>query len=187
MDTPDRHSDDNRSVSSNNSKIRGRKKKRYQDMSEIVSEDATNYDMGFYLLENYSEQPNVIMKYLMEKDPNSGYVSRGEKDILKGWIMCLNREDRMEVEKERTWFPNPRNIELRHITSGLNEIYGTGAKRRLRPGEEASLIESIERFLAECTRTPGQISLRESTIFDTILNWAELEDLQKYAFCMKQL
>jgi len=91
------HNDDSRSVSSTGSKVRGRKKKRYQDMSEIVSEDVNNYDMGFNLLENYSEQPNVILKYLLEKDPSSGHVSPYEKDILKGWIMCLNREDRMEV------------------------------------------------------------------------------------------
>jgi|JI6StandDraft_1071083.scaffolds.fasta_scaffold273210_2 hypothetical protein len=134
-DLPDRHSDDNQSVSSTNSKVKGRKKKRYQDVSEIISEEANNYDMGFCLFENYSEQPNVILKYLLEKDPTSGYISSYEKDILKGWIMCLNREDRMEVERERTWFPNPRNIELRHIDSGLNEIYGVGPKRRLRPGE----------------------------------------------------
>lgn len=133
-DVTDGHSDDSRSVSSTNSKVRGRRKKRYQDMSEIISEDVNNYDMGFTLLENYSEQPQTILKYLLEKDPNMGFVSPYEKDILKGWIMCLNREDRMEVEKERTWFPNPRNIELRHIDSGLNEIYGVGTKRRLRPG-----------------------------------------------------
>ena len=50
----ERHSDDNQSVSSTNSKVRGKKKKRYQDMSEIISDDANNYDMGFRLLENYS-------------------------------------------------------------------------------------------------------------------------------------
>lgn len=104
-------------------------------MSEIASQDVNLADMGLYLLENYSEQPNVVLKYLMDKEPNLGYSSQYEKDILKGWIMCLNREDRMEIEKERTWFPNPRNIELRHIESGLNEIYGVGPNRRLRPGE----------------------------------------------------
>jgi hypothetical protein len=55
--------------------VRGRKKKRYQDMSEIQSEVATNYDMGFTLLENYSEQPDVILRYLIEKDPSIVHVS----------------------------------------------------------------------------------------------------------------
>lgn len=76
-------------------------------------------ELGVVLEENYSEQPGVVLRYLMKRDPG-GHVSPYEKEILKGWIMCLDREDRMEVEKERTWFPNPRNIELRHIDAGLN-------------------------------------------------------------------
>jgi hypothetical protein len=83
---------------------------------------------------NYHEQPDVVLEYLMSKDANSGHRSEQQKEILNGWVMCLDREDRMEVERERTWFPNPRTIELRKIDAGLNEIYGVGPKRRLRPG-----------------------------------------------------
>lgn len=57
--------------------------------------DYQNTEAGVTLCENYSEQPGVVLKYLLQRDANSGHVSPYEKEILKGWIMCLHREDRM--------------------------------------------------------------------------------------------
>lgn len=47
-------SDDVRSISSNNSKLRQRKKKKYNDISEVLSVDYQNVDFGLVLKENYS-------------------------------------------------------------------------------------------------------------------------------------
>ncbi len=41
--------DDVKSISSNNSKLRPKKRKKYQDMSEVASVDYQNFDMGFVL------------------------------------------------------------------------------------------------------------------------------------------
>jgi hypothetical protein len=64
----------------------------------------------------------------------------------------------MEIEKDKRFFPIPRNIDQSSIRQGLDKLYGTGKSRRLRPGEEAALMETINSFLSECLKNPQLIT-----------------------------
>lgn len=64
----------------------------------------------------------------------------------------------MEIEKDKKFFPIPRNIDQSSIRQGLDKLFGTGKSRRLRPGEEAALMETINSFLNECLKNPSLIT-----------------------------
>lgn len=97
------------------------------------------------LYDNCKDQPDVIMQHLLKGET----FCKNEAEILSKWIYTLPQEIRMEIEIDKKYFPIPRNIDAKSINEGLNQLYGRGSSRRLRPGEEASIMETIRRFLEQ--------------------------------------
>ncbi|KAL4443139.1 hypothetical protein ABPG74_002206 [Tetrahymena malaccensis] len=127
-----------------------------QDMNFDLSEKSSpaelqeDYDLEYediYLSEEYSHQSDEVLRFVLK---GKDYYSKQEPELLKKWISCLPIEERMEIEKDKTYFPVPHRLMMHQIDQGLNEMYGTGKNRILRPGEEATIIETISRFLSEC-------------------------------------
>ncbi|KAM3144409.1 hypothetical protein pb186bvf_003573 [Paramecium bursaria] len=113
-----------------------------------------------------------------------------EHQILKKWIYTLPQEIRMEVEKDKKFFPIPRNIDQKSITQGLNILYGQGKERRLRPGEEASIMETIRRYLDNSIQNPqiwNHKTLYIPVTLQQIIKLSGLESISEYPFCMKQI
>lgn len=50
------------------------------------------------------------------------------------------------------------------IFKDINNIYGDGEKRRLRPGEEAAVVQEIEKMIEEFKIYPENIKLSLSSI-----------------------
>jgi hypothetical protein len=111
---------------------------------------------GVYLHENYSEQGDTILKHLEEQNK----IKRNkelEKKIYNRWIRALPREEReekyfAELEKEVGCFT--RYLPMSELKKDIERVYGVGEKRRLRPGEESAIIDTIIKMIAECLTIP---------------------------------
>ena len=106
--------------------------------------------------------------------------------MLSKWIKCLPREERQEVEIDKTFFPIPRNIMMNKISQGLDLLYGKGKKRIMRPGEEASIIETIDKVLEDCKNDFTILALNGvQSLIKRVLRRSDLEELLEFPLCMK--
>ena len=111
---------------------------------------------GIFLHENYSEQADIILKHLEEQNK----IKRNkelEKKIYNRWIRALPREEREEryfAELEREVGCFTRYLPMSELKKDIERVYGIGEKRRLRPGEESAIIDTIIKMLAECLTVP---------------------------------
>ena len=60
----------------------------------------------------------------------------------------------MEIEVDKRFFPIPRNIDHSSIKKEMEQIYGVGKNRRLKPGEEALIMETIHYFIKKIQDDP---------------------------------
>jgi hypothetical protein len=75
----------------------------------------------------------------------------------------------MEIERDKKFFPIPRNIDQTSIRKGLDKLFGTGKQRRLRPGEEALLLETINAYLEESLKNPQMVTY-SITCFEFVIS-----------------
>ncbi|KAL4488475.1 hypothetical protein ABPG72_013043 [Tetrahymena utriculariae] len=167
-----------------------------QDMNFDLSEKSSpaelheDYDLEYediYLQEEYSHQPDEVLRFVLK---GKDYYSKQEPELLKKWISCLPIEERMEIEKDKTYFPVPHRLMMHQIDQGLNEMYGTGKNRILRPGEEATIIETISRFLSDCQNIDIFHRIATSnvnSILQYLLKICDLFNLVEFPLAMKQI
>jgi hypothetical protein len=68
----------------------------------------------------------------------------------------------------------------------MDKLYGNGPNRRLKPGEEASILENIRLILEKCEVNPDFFQYSVHNAVRKILKKANMEDLISFPICVKQ-
>lgn len=68
----------------------------------------------------------------------------------------------------------------------MEKLYGNGANRRLKPGEEAAILENIRIFLEKCETSPDFLQCSVHNAVRKIIKKANLEELLAFPVCVKQ-
>jgi len=75
---------------------------------------------------------------------------------------------------------------MNKISQGLDLLYGKGKKRIMRPGEEASIIETIDKVLEDCKNDFTILALNGvHGLIKRVLRRSDLEELLEFPLCMK--
>ena len=65
-------------------------------------------------------------------------------------------------------------------------MYGNGQNRRLRPGEEAAILENIRIILEKCETNPDFFNFSVHSAIRKIFKKANLQELITFPTCLKQ-
>ncbi|CAD8177997.1 unnamed protein product [Paramecium pentaurelia] len=136
------------------------------------------------LLDHTKDQPDVILQYLPQ---GQEFINKNNKSILQAWIPTLSQEERKQIEKNKKNFPIPRNITYNEIMDGLNKLYGKGKNRRLWPGEEALLMETIRLYIDKVLQNPRLLMQSVAFTLLQIITISGLTEIANYKLCMLQL
>lgn len=115
-------------------------------------------DLDKYILEeNISRQSDVILEYLYGDDH---IRSKKQEEIYREWVKALSKEERgqkLYYETIHIYGWHPKMISVNKIERDMEILYGKGYTRRMKPGEEATVIEGIRAFLNRCKEKPTLI------------------------------
>ncbi|CAD8090374.1 unnamed protein product [Paramecium sonneborni] len=136
------------------------------------------------LLDHTKDQSDVILQYLPQ---GQIFLNKANQSILQSWIPTLPQDERKQVEKYKKNFPIPRNIPYHEIIDGLNTIYGQGKNRRLWPGEEALLMETIRLYINKILQNPKLLIHSVPFTLQQIIKISGLTEIENNKFCMLQL
>ena len=68
----------------------------------------------------------------------------------------------------------------------MEKLYGNGINRRLKPGEEATILENIRKILEKCKENPEFFQYSAHSAVRKILKKCDLEELINYPLCFRQ-
>lgn len=69
----------------------------------------------------------------------------------------------------------------------MEKLYGYGINRRLKPGEEATVMENIRKILEKCEKNPEFFQYSVNTAVKKIFKKCDLENLMHFPLCYKQV
>ncbi|CAK94884.1 unnamed protein product (macronuclear) [Paramecium tetraurelia] len=136
------------------------------------------------LLDHTKDQSDVILQYLPQ---GQTFLNKTNQSILQAWIPTLPQDERKQIERNKKNFPIPRNIAYHEIIDGLNILYGQGKNRRLWPGEEALLMETIRLYIGKILQNPKLLMHSVPFTLQQIIKISGLTEIANYSFCMLQL
>ncbi|CAD8148736.1 unnamed protein product [Paramecium octaurelia] len=136
------------------------------------------------LMDHTKDQSDIILKYLPEAQK---FLNKANQQILQNWIPTLPQDERKQIEKNKKYFPIPRNIPFHEILDGLKVLYGQGKNKRLWPGEEALLMETIRLYIEKIVQNPKLLLHSVAFTLQQIIKLAGLEEILNYKLCMQQL
>lgn len=114
------------------------------------------------------------------------------KTIL-AWKDCLSHEDKSEIylplgdSRPEIPYSSSRIYQLNEIEKGFKEIYGTGKGRSLTIGEEAMVLQGIEKYLRVCSKDALKIGRKDYDILEDVLQECKMQELEELPMCMKQV
>lgn len=149
------------------------------------------------------EQSKIVLSYLIQ----NYNVELPNDEIRKDWQQDLESKNLTSLLEEKPIiFPSKmrslKKIEkvAKYIIMKIKEInilYGEGDKRRLRPGEEAAIIQQIDNMILDFQNHPDYIKLSLTSdikflnllleAIDKILFLSKFKELSNYPFCRKQV
>ncbi len=68
----------------------------------------------------------------------------------------------------------------------MEKLYGNGMNRRLKPGEEATILENIRKILDKCKDDSGFFQYSTHSAVRKILKKSDLDKLINYPLCFRQ-
>lgn len=143
------------SIVSNKIKKNEPKTKRSLKEDELKEITYNNY----ILMEDFASQPEIVLEYLLGKVEKSEKV----KNIEKKWIQALTKDERGPLlyhETAHIYGWDTKYISPHRIKADMKTIYGEKAHdRRLKPGEEASVMEEILKYLERCENEPKNLQI----------------------------
>lgn len=114
--------------------------------------------------------------------------------LIHLWKDCLSHEDKSEIylpvsdtHKVDIPYSNCRIYAINEIEKGFKEIYGVGKQRSLKIGEEAIILDGINRYLNICSKDVLKISRKDFDIIENILSDCKLQEMENFPYCMKQV
>lgn len=135
-------------------------KTKKNDPKIVLKEDELkeNTYNNYILLENFASQPEIVLEYLLGKTEKN----EKEKKIEKKWIQALTKDERGSLYHETAhiygW--DTKYLSPQKIKNDIDAIYGKKSdNRRLKPGEEASVMEEIRKYLERCEKEPKGLQL----------------------------
>ncbi|CAD8133014.1 unnamed protein product [Paramecium pentaurelia] len=169
-------------------------KKEFQNRKPMLMNKSSNVHRQYTLMNDINKQPilldhtkdqsDVILKYLPQ---GQTFLNKTNQSILQAWIPTLPQDERKQIEKNKKNFPIPRNIAYHEIIDGLNTLYGQGKNRRLWPGEEALLMETIRLYIEKILQNPKLLMHSVQFTLQQIIKISGLTEIANYKFCMLQL
>ncbi|CAD8103300.1 unnamed protein product [Paramecium sonneborni] len=117
------------------------------------------------------DQSDMILQYPPQSQM---FLNKTNQSILQNWIPTLPSDESKLIEKNKKNLHFPRNIAYHDIIDGLNTIYGQEKNRRLWPGQEALLMETIRLYLRKIFLNPKLLIHSVPYILQQIIKIQEL-------------
>ncbi|CAD8088888.1 unnamed protein product [Paramecium sonneborni] len=132
---------------------------------------------------NITQQRELVRRIVLEET----HLIEKKNQQAQEWLLKMSPILKKQIMEDKTfWYPSTK-LNQNIIKKDINQMFGVGSSRLLQPGEEASIIELMIQILESNQNILKILKTDVQDISKQILQFQQLEYLQQYPQCMKQL
>ncbi|CAD8184540.1 unnamed protein product [Paramecium pentaurelia] len=155
----------------------------YKTGIQILKESLLNIYQALPFELNITQQRELVRRIVLQET----HLIEKKNQQTQEWVNKMSPILKKQLMEDKTfWYPSTK-LNYNIIKKDINQIFGVGSSRLLQPGEEASIIELMIQILESNQNILKILKTDIQDICKQILQFQQLEYLQQYPQCMKQI
>lgn len=128
----------------------------------------------------------AVRKSLESSSSQPCSPTNGQKSVLESWVKSMGYVFANKYNPKLNLRPGIFLSDAQ-IQTGISRLYGSGERRKLRPGERALIVAKMMEFIEEAKHNPEIVVSGTSSIILKVLESCHLQRLNRYTEVIREI